>query len=241
MKKQTNGFQEDAKKEIKEILVKHGADICGVASIGRFDDAPEGFHPKDIYSECKSVIVFGVALPKGLTKVSPSLIYEHFNYIGPVELDRIGFFSSGEIERTYQNAIAVPIPADNPYEYWDANNMIGKGLLSMKHAAVKAGIGQMGKSTLLLNSKFGNLLSIGAILTNLELPSDPYAEDICIKSCRLCLDRCPVKAPDGVSVNQKSCRTYAYGSNEKGYDVVICNKCRTICPIRYGKQDGNKE
>lgn len=178
---------------------------------------------------------------KGLTKVSPRLIYEHFNYIGPVELDRIGFFASGEIERRYGDAFAVPIPADSPYEYWDVENMEGKGLLSMKHAAVKAGIGQMGKSTLLLNSKFGNLLSIGAILTNLELPSDPYTEEICIESCRLCLDSCPVKAPDGVSVNQKSCRTYAYGSNEKGYDVVNCNKCRTICPMRYGKRDGNEK
>jgi epoxyqueuosine reductase QueG len=37
----------------------------------------------------------------------------------------------------------------------------------MKHAAVNAGIGALGKNTLLINKKYGNRLVIGAILTTL--------------------------------------------------------------------------
>lgn len=73
---------------------------------------------------------------------------------------------------------AVPLPADSPYEYWDAEQMEGRGLLSMKHAAVLAGLGTLGKSTLLLNEAYGNLLTLGAILTEFDLASDPPEESI---------------------------------------------------------------
>ncbi len=34
--------------KIKEAILSYGADVCGIASIERFVDAPEGFSPKDI-------------------------------------------------------------------------------------------------------------------------------------------------------------------------------------------------
>ena len=44
---------------IKKIVYPLGADVCGFANIGRFDNAPKGFHPLDVYAETKSIIVFG--------------------------------------------------------------------------------------------------------------------------------------------------------------------------------------
>lgn len=38
--------------------MKLGADICKIAAVDRFKDAPKGFHPRDIYPECQSVVVF---------------------------------------------------------------------------------------------------------------------------------------------------------------------------------------
>ena len=32
-------------KEVKEIAYSLGADLCGIASVERFKDAPTGFHP----------------------------------------------------------------------------------------------------------------------------------------------------------------------------------------------------
>ncbi len=37
-----------SQNEIKQIVIKHGADLFGIASIDRFDGAPKGFHPVDI-------------------------------------------------------------------------------------------------------------------------------------------------------------------------------------------------
>jgi epoxyqueuosine reductase len=222
------------KDKIKEIFVKLGAEVCGVANITRFVNAPEGFHPTDIYADCKSVIVFAKTLPKGIAKVSPRIIYQHFNSISPVELDRIAYLASIEVEKLY-NAFAIPIPSDGPYDYWDTDKMEGRGLLSMKHAAVLAGLGSIGKSTLLLNNQYGNMLNVGAVLTNLNLPSDALAESICIKGCSLCIENCPVNAINEQSVNQKLCRKNTYASNDRGFDIVNCNKCRTICPMAFGK------
>ncbi len=221
-------------KYIKDLVLDLGADVCGIANIERFHEAPIGFHPKDIFPGCKSVIVFGFALPKGLLSVNPQIIYGHFNENSCVEVDSIAFKAAKELERLYQGR-AIPIPSNVPYEYWDVELLEGRGLLSMKHAAVLAGLGTLGKSTLLLNENYGNLLAIGAVLTELDLASDPMAESICIKECNLCLKNCPAQALDGVSADQKKCRPNTYGKNARGFDVVNCNQCRSVCPMRFGR------
>lgn len=52
-----------APKQIKEYAIEVGANACGIANIARFENAPEGFHPKNIFSKCKSVIVFIKQMP----------------------------------------------------------------------------------------------------------------------------------------------------------------------------------
>lgn len=225
----------EQKDEIKEIVLNLGADVCGVANSKSFANAPNGFRPDNIFADCKSVVVFGISLPKGLTKVDPKLIYAHYNSFICSQVDLIALNTAKQIEKLFSE-YAVPLPSDGPYDYWDPEKQEGRGLISMKHAAVAAGLGTLGKNTLLLNSTYGNLLIVGAVLTDLELPSDPPAEDICIQGCRLCLNNCPVQALDGKSAIQDKCRMNTYGTNARGFSTVNCNKCRTICPMRFGKK-----
>ena len=86
------------------------------------------------------------------------------------------------------------MPCYNPDKYGDEDKSEGKGLISMKHTAILCGIGVLGKNTLLLNlnPKYGNELTIGAILTDLDLKSDDLCENICIKECHKCIENCPV-------------------------------------------------
>lgn len=225
------------KAQIKEYILSLGADVCGVANIDRFSEAPPDFHPHDILPSCRAVVVFGLALPRGLTRVNPRLIYGHFNYATCPPVDWIAFRAAREIERL-GGGYAVPLPADGPYEYWDAENMEGRGLISMRHAGVLAGLGTLGKSTLLLNEDHGNLLTLGAVLTELDLASDPPAAGICIEACDLCIRSCPAQALDGRRADQKKCRQNTYGTNARGFATVNCNKCREVCPMRFGK--GNR-
>jgi epoxyqueuosine reductase QueG len=227
---------EKMKEQIRNLILSLGADVCGFAHIDRFDNAPQGFKPTDIFSDCQSVISFGIALPKGLAQINPRLVYGYFNYFTFPEVDRIAFAASKKIEEEYL-CITAPLPCDNPYEFWDSEKMEGRGLLSMKHAAVAAGLGAIGKNTLLLNKHYGNMLSLGVILTNLNLSSDPVSQSICMDKCNKCIDNCPVGAiQDGVVV-QKLCRNNTYGKTKRGFDTVDCNKCRTICPMYCGDKN----
>jgi epoxyqueuosine reductase len=223
-------------EKIREILKKFGADDCGIANVERFANAPAGFHPRDVYKECKSVIVFAKCMPKGLAFVSPRISYIRATDSNLNELDRIGLLASVEIEKS--GAIAVPIPCDSPYEYWDSEKLEGRGILSMRHAAQLSGLGSMGKSTLIISKKFGTMLNFGAILTNLDLKSDPLSEEICLANCCICIDNCPQKALNGLTVNQKLCREYTYTQNKRGFQVCNCNKCRVGCPGAFGMQRG---
>jgi epoxyqueuosine reductase len=223
------------KESIRELAIALGADVCGFAGIGRFKDAPAGFSPLDIFADCRTAIAFGVALPRGLSQVDPRLVYHYFNEtVLNGLLDQIALKLARELERRFA-CRAVPVPCDDPYEYWDAERMEGRGLLSMKHAAVLAGLGTLGKNTLLLNQDFGNRLNIGAVLTDLELPSDPLKESVCIAGCTRCAERCPVGAIQAGIVVQKLCREHAYAQKTaKGYGTTVCNLCRTVCPVAFG-------
>ena len=222
------------KETIREEILKLGADVCGFGNIERFVNAPRNFRPTDLFADCKSVISVGIALPKGLLRVDSRLIYGHFNEDVLHKVDEIVFAAAKMIEGEC-NAICVPIPSDAPYEYWEAETMTGKGLLSMKHTAVACGIGQIGKSSLLLSPQYGNRLTLGAILTNVDFESDPLSESICISGCTKCLNSCPVSAIQNEAVTQKECRQNTYGSTARGFDTVDCNKCRSECPMKDGK------
>lgn len=219
--------------KIKQMLLSYGADVCGIASVERFHLAPAGFSPTDSFPACKSVITFGKALPKGLTMVDSRLIYGHYNAFICSEVDAIALRVAKQLEERFA-ALAVPMPCDAPYEHWEPERLTGKGLLSMKHAAVLSGLGQIGKNSLLINPQYGNLLTIGAILTNLELQPDELCKDTCIKGCTKCVDACPVHAIGEGMVNQTLCRPNTYGKTARGFDTVDCNRCRTSCPMRYG-------
>jgi len=221
------------KSKIKELAYQLKADVCGIGSIDRFKDAPTGFSPIDLFGKCKSVIAFGIALPKALYDVHPRLLYRHFSSQLISIVDDVSLKLARELEERF-NCLAVPVPCDGPYEYWDAENMTGKGLLSMRHIACLCGLGSIGKSSLMINPEFGNRLAIGAVLTDLEVEPDDLQSDLCIPGCSKCVDSCPPKAIANKSVDQKLCRLNTYGKNARGFDTTDCNKCRTVCPLRFG-------
>ena len=217
------------KESIRELFLGLGADVCGFAAVEGFGAAPAGFSPTDLCPECRTVVVFGKALPQSLFSVNPRILYEHAMCTAFLELDRIALEGCTALERQ-RGAVAVPVPADTPYDVWDPALRRGQGVLSLRHAAVLAGLGTLGKNTLLLSPVYGTRLALCAVLTDLALTPDAPCAEQCVPGCCVCMESCPAQALDGVTVNQLLCRANTYETNAKGYDVCNCNICRAKCP-----------
>lgn len=219
--------------QIKKILFDFGVDVCGIAPVYRFKNAPDGFHPKDIFSDCKSVVVFAKRVPAASMLSGNRVVYTHAIASAFKELDRICFDTCCYLDKL--GVGAVMIPSDEPYEYWDEENKKGKGILSLKHAGELAGIGVIGKNTLLVNKDLGNLMQLGALLIDEEVEYDKViTESYCNDKCKICIESCPKHALDGVTVNQALCRSNVVAKSSKGDWLYNCSKCRILCPNTFG-------
>ncbi|MDT8899985.1 hypothetical protein [Anaeroselena agilis] len=219
--------------EVKRRAAALGADLCGIAPVDRFVDAPAGFHPTAVLGGCRSVIVIAQQFPASVFASPSAAAYTFAMFKAADQVDTAAFRIASELDRLGSRAIAVP--SREPYEYWDEGRRHGQGILSLKHAAVRAGLGRMGKNTLLVNDKFGNLLCLGAVLVDRELAADRPAEYLtCEPDCRICLDACPAKALDGASIEQRKCRSVCGRYSEGGGFIYACNLCRRSCPHHRG-------
>jgi epoxyqueuosine reductase len=70
--------------------------------------------------------------------------------------------------------------------------------IPLKGAAVKAGLGWIGKNSLLINKRYGSFQALGAIITDADIGEDNREAEKCCGKCTKCIDSCPtnaIKAP----------------------------------------------
>jgi epoxyqueuosine reductase len=222
-----------ASNRIKRIAFDLGADLCGISPIDRFDAAPVGFKPRDIYSQSKSVIVYAKRLPTEVLFAESCIPYTHVNSLITLEVDRLSLQFSLKLQDL--GIGNVMIPSDDPYESWNQERQHGQAILSMRHSGVFAGLGKLGKNNLLINERYGNMIQLGAILVNCDLFCDEIANyQVCSDNCMACLNACPKKALNGNTVIQNECRQLSTYKNEKGYVLKKCWACRKVCPNATG-------
>ena len=116
-----------------------------------------------------------------------------------------------------------------------------RGEVNLKEEAVRAGLGRQGKSTVVLNPRYGPWLRFIAIRTDalLELLVDsaPTGEDnpVC-SGCSICIDACPVKALEPYRMPDTSiCLSNSAIMIEEQGRLVPCDICLRLCPTTKGK------
>ncbi len=112
----------------------------------------------------------------------------------------------------------------------------------LEHAwASRAGLGWIGKNSLLLNTKFGSFVFIGEMIITAELEYDQAINEMC-GSCRNCITSCPtnaivadrtIDAGKCISYHTIENKTPRMPENLKNYflnRVFGCDICQDVCP-----------
>mgnify|MGYP002732452004 CR=1 FL=1 len=221
-------------REVKETLQQLGADLCGIADVERFGAAPQGFHPRDVMPGCRSVIAFAVEFPASTLACRSTAPYTLVRNQLSNRVDRIAVAFCEQMGR--RGTLAAPTGAVGP-TMLDERTGRYRNPISAKHAAQAAGLGVIGKNTLLITPEYGNMVWLGAILCDAELQSDaPLALDYCHR-CDICVRACPVGAVGEPELKQLDCSRHAFRGGQGEDFLIVCHRCRSLCPHCLGSRN----
>lgn len=230
-----NNFTEHIKKQ----TIEFDADFVGVSNRQRFADAPPNANPGNIMPDYQSVISFGLVMSIGCLEAWFSKRsrrpQDDYDMRATDYLDDISFSLTRLLESE-----GYPSCYIKQNEYYNYYNEF-KPDFSHKHAAVAAGLGIIGLSSLLVHPRYGAAVHISSVITKAPMEADPMldaTDDNPCDNCGYCVQICPVKAIDPE-------KTIGFTIDGKEYNHTKHNKikCMYGCSGYTGHeyQIGNKK
>ncbi len=114
--------------------------------------------------------------------------------------------------------------------------------LAEREHAMRAGLGWIGKHTLLIDSSLGSYFFLGALVTTAQLPVPLEQEPVTdhCGNCTACIDACPTRAITPYEVDARRCLSYLTIENRGeiaadlhagvGEWLFGCDICQEVCP-----------
>jgi epoxyqueuosine reductase len=217
----------DLLKKIEDKLRDNGIVLFGT-----------GFVEDKISSDLKSMpyaISIGMRYPYTIIdqiKDGPTITYFHQYRTMNANLDRCAIIAQSILLSNGYEAMYVPASQSDPKADYS-------GIFSHKIAAIRAGLGFIGKNNLFLSNEFGPAVRLSTILTDMEL--DISAERISgCNDCNECFSACPAGAIFGVMPNENYDRKEIFSPEKCSYYMStkfkdmgrgsVCGICIGVCP-----------
>jgi epoxyqueuosine reductase len=251
--------KDNLKKSLKSFAKDLGASLFGVASLDRFEGAPGGHHPGDWLPTARSVISFGIQIPtriigyEHLLRNSPwiqgelrkEVLQDH--YYGTLgytvinrNLEEIGLRLTLKLEDMGYGSTYFASTYSEAQKHIQERIPNRVGLISQRHVAVRAGLGEFGLNNIVVTPQVGSRVRFNTVITEAELEPDPLLrEKACLgRDCNLCVKHCGGKA---LKVNEEVdwetvwldpvSRTDQMLCREKRKKMFCYGRCARICPI----------
>ena len=226
---------ENLKEELREEASRYGIDLFGVASAQDLSEAPAGHRPNDVLPGAKSIIILGLKMLDAQTDLLPlegdtssnsprQAMFGGHNALLSQRLDEAGYFLSRSLEKKGFHAY---------HQLSSTGGVDGRyltGLISLKHAAVKAGLGTIGRNSLLITSQYGPRVRLTGIITDAEIEPDRQNMSDPCPECGRCIEQCPAGAlqnPDSgepYEINRFACNQFLSTR-------PTCSICLKVCPV----------
>ena len=219
---------------LQDLISKLDVAAAGIASLAEWKGTKLEETTLRLLPQARSVIVLAMEVyPEILDLTSPERIMGAASLYDLLVRD--ADYLSGRLTKVAYDIAkvsrrlglkALPLPAAGcPYD-----TRFLEAVFSYKHAAKAAGLGYLGRSSLLLTPDFGPRVRLSCCLTEALLEPTVKADmvNVC-QRCKACINNCPSGAiimPEGEEpymINKFACSTYRNAAGG-------CSECMRVCP-----------
>lgn len=217
--------------ELETNLKQAGASLVGYSNV--YENLPEKL------KELKFAITIIVRLSDFIIdEITDKPTYTYFHHYRTINalIDQITLKGLLMIQERGYKVLVVPASQT-------VNDMNDKysGIFPHKTAAVKAGLGWIGKSGLFISPKYGPRVRLGTILTNMEISCNEFILSSQCGDCSRCVKGCPAMALSGNCwtegcirsdiVDAKACSDYMNSNFKHIGRGSVCGICMKMCPV----------
>lgn len=202
----------DREQQIKEFARAAGADDVGIARVEDYS-SPASPDIASVFPSARSFVVMAFRELSSCTSDSMRIAMN-----GRLDLMEFTRSCNYRVARFLENelgASCMTVPVSYPLPM-EVETLGAVADVSLRHAALAAGLGRFGRSNLVLHPRMGSRVIFTAVLSDLDLAGDgPCEEDPCT-ACEACVESCPGGALDeegrtDVLKCLKSCQPYGIG------------------------------
>ena len=163
---------------------------------------------------------------------------------GPAEAKIASYASGRDYHRIFsgllhklETAVRALVPGDIT-----ARAYVDTGPCLERELAMRAGLGWIGKNTMLIHPRHGSWFLLGELFLSVPLPADAPVPDRC-GTCTRCIDACPTEALVPYRMDASKCISYLTLENRAdiasefhapirnaGY-IIGCDICQSVCPF----------